>query len=124
MQERQEQFELDLRLQLDETLSNVSQDILVELGTNRAAVPQVVAGAEFIVEPQRRVTVSHVRHIGKTGMASAILFPLHFTPCCQTTRRKCVGKQCEFGGYDGLGWNDVAQELHIGLFVTARKRSS
>lgn len=62
MKEGEQKLKFNLRLQDVKTLSNVPQNLSIELRTNRTAGPEIVTRAEFVMKPQRGVTVSDVGH--------------------------------------------------------------
>lgn len=43
--------------------TDVAQDIAIQLRADRTGRPQVVAGAQLVVQPQRRVAVTNVGHV-------------------------------------------------------------
>lgn len=63
MKETQEELEFDLGLQIGKTFLDVPQHLDIQLGTNRAPGPGIVRNSQFIVEPQRCITITYVRHV-------------------------------------------------------------
>lgn len=63
VEERQQQLQLHLRLEVGEAVLDVAQDFRVQLGTYRAPRPRIIRCSELVVEPQARITVANVRHL-------------------------------------------------------------
>jgi hypothetical protein len=62
MEKGEQEFQLHLGLEVGKALLYVAQNLSTELRANRAARPRIVRRAEFVMKPQRSITVSDVRH--------------------------------------------------------------
>lgn len=77
MQHPQEQLELDGRGEAVETEADVVDHRSGEQRGNARRRPQLVCGAQFVVQPQASVALPHRRHLG-SGAKKEGIFHGHF----------------------------------------------